>query len=129
VRAEPEPAAGRPARGRRGSADLAGGGGDGEGSPRADKLAERTGFSAEDLAFLWDALANMFEHDHSAARGEMAVRGLITFKHASALGNAHAHVCRCLCRGPVVAGDPVARRRRRGRRPSAAPGRGPRGRE
>jgi CRISPR-associated protein Csd2 len=93
------------------------------------KLAERTGFSAEDLAFLWDALANMFEHDHSAARGEMAVRGLITCKHASALGNAHAHVCRCLCRGPVVAGDPVARRRRRGRRPSAAPGRGPRGRE
>jgi CRISPR-associated protein Csd2 len=55
------------------------------------KLAERTGFSAEDLVFLWDALANMFEHDHSAARGEMAVRGLITFKHASALGNAHAH--------------------------------------
>lgn len=55
------------------------------------KLAERTGFSAEDLAFLWDALANMFEHDHSAARGEMVVRKLIVFKHASALGNAHAH--------------------------------------
>jgi CRISPR-associated protein Csd2 len=55
------------------------------------KLAERTGFSAEDLVFLWDALANMFEHDRSAARGEMAVRGLIAFKHASALGNAHAH--------------------------------------
>jgi CRISPR-associated protein Csd2 len=55
------------------------------------KLAERTGFSAEDIAFLWDALANMFEHDRSAARGEMAVRGLIAFKHASALGNAHAH--------------------------------------
>jgi CRISPR-associated protein Csd2 len=54
------------------------------------KLAERTGFSAEDLVFLWEALANI-EHDHSAARGEMAVRGLITFKHASALGNAHAH--------------------------------------
>jgi CRISPR-associated protein Csd2 len=55
------------------------------------KLAERTGFSAKDLVFLWDALANMFEHDRSAARGEMAVRGLIAFKHASALGNAHAH--------------------------------------
>jgi CRISPR-associated protein Csd2 len=55
------------------------------------KLAERTGFSAEALVFLWDALANMFEHDRSAARGEMAVRGLIAFKHASALGNAHAH--------------------------------------
>jgi CRISPR-associated protein Csd2 len=55
------------------------------------KLAERTGFSAEDLVFLWDALANMFEHDRSAARGEMAVRKLTAFKHASALGNAHAH--------------------------------------
>jgi len=55
------------------------------------KLAERTGFSQTDLAFLWDALANMFEHDHSAARGEMSARKLIVFKHASALGNAPAH--------------------------------------
>ncbi len=55
------------------------------------KLAERTGFSADDLAFLWEALANMFEHDRSAARGEMSARRLITFKHASALGNAPAH--------------------------------------
>jgi CRISPR-associated protein Csd2 len=55
------------------------------------KLAERTGFSTDDLAFLWEALANMFEHDHSAARGEMAARRLITFKHASALGNAPSH--------------------------------------
>jgi CRISPR-associated protein Csd2 len=56
------------------------------------KLAERTGFSEADLAFLWDALANMFEHDRSAARGEMAARKLVVFKHASALGNAQAHV-------------------------------------
>jgi CRISPR-associated protein Csd2 len=55
------------------------------------KLAERTGFSTDDLAFLWEALANMFEHDHSAARGEMAARRLITFKHGSALGNAPSH--------------------------------------
>jgi CRISPR-associated protein Csd2 len=55
------------------------------------KLAERTGFSPADLAFLWEALANMFEHDHSAARGEMSARKLIVFKHASALGNAPAH--------------------------------------
>lgn len=55
------------------------------------KLAERTGFSEADLTFLWDALANMFEHDHSAARGEMAARRLVVFKHASALGNAPAH--------------------------------------
>lgn len=55
------------------------------------KLAERTGFSGADLSFLWDALAQMFEHDRSAARGEMSARRLIIFKHASALGNAPAH--------------------------------------
>jgi CRISPR-associated protein Csd2 len=55
------------------------------------KLAERTGFSQTDLAFLWEALANMFEHDHSAMRGEMSARKLIVFKHASALGNAPSH--------------------------------------
>jgi CRISPR-associated protein Csd1 len=56
------------------------------------KLAERTGFSTDDLTFLWEALANMFEHDHSAARGEMTARRLITFKHGSALGNAPSHL-------------------------------------
>jgi CRISPR-associated protein Csd2 len=55
------------------------------------KLAERTGFSDADLELLFEALANMFEHDRSAARGEMASRKLIAFKHANALGNAHAH--------------------------------------
>lgn len=50
-----------------------------------------TGFSEEDLALLWEAIINMFEHDHSAARGKMAVRKLIVFKHESMLGNAPAH--------------------------------------
>jgi CRISPR-associated protein Csd2 len=54
-------------------------------------LAGRTGFSDADLALFWDALANMFDHDRSAARGEMNARRLIVFKHASLLGNAPAH--------------------------------------
>lgn len=54
-------------------------------------LAGQTGFSEEDLQLLWDALVNMFEHDRSAARGEMATRGLYIFKHSSELGNAPAH--------------------------------------
>ena len=55
------------------------------------KLAERTGFTEDDLELLWRSLTNMFEHDRSAARGEMAARRLIVFKHESALGNAPAH--------------------------------------
>jgi CRISPR-associated protein Csd2 len=55
------------------------------------KLAERTGFAGDDLELLFTALESMFEHDHSAARGEMASRKLVVFKHASALGNAPAH--------------------------------------
>ena len=54
-------------------------------------LAAQTGFSEEDLTIFWKALTDMFEHDRSAARGLMATRGLIVFKHASALGNAPAH--------------------------------------
>lgn len=56
------------------------------------KLAERTGFGEEDLQLLWESLINMFEHDRSAARGEMSARKLIVFKHDTALGNAPAHV-------------------------------------
>ncbi|MDA8522361.1 type I-C CRISPR-associated protein Cas7/Csd2 [Acidovorax sp. NCPPB 4044] len=56
------------------------------------KLAERTGFSDADLELFWNALTNMFEHDRSAARGEMAARKLIVFQHESAMGNAPAHV-------------------------------------
>ena len=50
-----------------------------------------TGFSEDDLALLWEAIINMFEHDHSAARGQMALRELIVFRHESELGNAPAH--------------------------------------
>ena len=54
-------------------------------------LAAQTEFSDADLDLLWEALTNMFEHDRSAARGEMATRGLYVFKHDSQLGNAPAH--------------------------------------
>ena len=53
-------------------------------------LADRTGFSDDDLALFWSALGNMFDHDRSAARGEMNARGLYVFKHDSTLGNAPA---------------------------------------
>ncbi len=54
-------------------------------------LAEKTGFSEEDLELLWNALANMFEHDRSAARGVMSSQRLFVFKHQDKLGNAPAH--------------------------------------
>jgi len=54
-------------------------------------LAEQSGFSEEDLQLFWRALLDMFEHDRSAARGQMATRKLIVFKHDSKMGNAHAH--------------------------------------
>lgn len=54
-------------------------------------LARDTGFTATDLELLFEALSNLFEHDRSAARGEMAVRGLLIFEHESALGNAPSH--------------------------------------
>lgn len=55
------------------------------------KLAEKTGFSEDDLETLWTALRDMLELDRSAARGEMAARRLIAFRHDSPLGNAQAH--------------------------------------
>ena len=54
-------------------------------------LAAKTGFSDKDLAKLWQALTLMFEHDRSAAHGEMAARKLIVFKHDSSLGSQPAH--------------------------------------
>ena len=62
-----------------------------EGYVSANLARKTTGFSEEDLALLWQAILNMFEHDHSAARGKMAVRELIVFKHDSELGNAPAY--------------------------------------
>lgn len=57
----------------------------------ANDETKGTGFSEEDLALFWDALVNMFEHDHSAARGKMAARKLFVFKHKDELGNAPSH--------------------------------------
>lgn len=54
-------------------------------------LANQTGFNEEDLKLFWEAMQNMFEHDHSAARGMMNTRKLIVFKHQTALGNQLAH--------------------------------------
>lgn len=54
-------------------------------------LAAQTGFNEEDLKLFWEALQNMFEHDRSAARGEMNTRKLIVFKHQNSLGNKHTH--------------------------------------
>jgi CRISPR-associated protein Csd2 len=54
-------------------------------------LAEKTGFGEADLDLLWNALANMFEHDRSAARGIMSSQKLYVFKHQDKLGNAPAH--------------------------------------
>ena len=62
-----------------------------EGYISANLARKTTGFSEEDLALLWNAILNMFEIDRSAARGKMAVRQLIVFKHDSELGNAPAY--------------------------------------
>ena len=53
-------------------------------------LAEKCGFSEQDAEILWQALTEMFEHDHSAARGKMGTRKLYVFKHDKRLGNAPA---------------------------------------
>jgi len=63
-----------------------------EGYVSANLARKTTGFSEEDLELLWEAIVNMFEHDHSAARGKMAVRKLYIFKHNSELGNAPSHM-------------------------------------
>ncbi len=62
-----------------------------EGYVSANLARKVTGFSEEDLELLWEAIINMFENDHSAARGKMAVRELIVFKHSKELGNCPAY--------------------------------------
>ena len=62
-----------------------------EGYVSANLARKVTKFTEEDLALLWNAIINMFEHDHSAARGKMAVQSLIVFKHEDELGNAPSH--------------------------------------
>lgn len=59
-------------------------------APLASHPVKGTGFSEDDLELLFRSLEGMFEHDRSAARGEMATRKLVVFRHASALGNAPA---------------------------------------
>ncbi|MFZ3151100.1 MAG: type I-C CRISPR-associated protein Cas7/Csd2 [Anaerolineaceae bacterium] len=71
----------------------------------ANQAGKGTGFSEEDLELLWDALANMFEHDHSASHGAMATRKLVIFKHESELGNAPAHQLFDLVQVERVNGD------------------------
>ena len=62
-----------------------------EGYISANLARKVTGFSEEDLELLWEAVINMFEHDRSAARGKMAVRELIVFKHSKELGDCPAY--------------------------------------
>lgn len=62
-----------------------------DGYVSANLARKVTGFSEDDLNLLWEAIVNMFEHDHAAARGNMAVKKLIVFKHATELGNAPAY--------------------------------------
>lgn len=62
-----------------------------EGYISANLARKVTGFSEEDLELLWESIINMFEHDHSAARGKMAVRELIVFKHSKELGDCPAY--------------------------------------
>lgn len=57
----------------------------------ANHPSKGTGFSEDDLAVFWEALRAMFEHDRAAARGQMATRAIIAFRHDSDLGNAPAH--------------------------------------
>lgn len=57
----------------------------------ANDAVKGTGFSTEDLSLFWEALWNMFEHDHSASRGKMSARKLFIFRHESELGNAPAY--------------------------------------
>lgn len=62
-----------------------------DGYVSANLARKTTGFTEEDLQLLWDAIINMFECDHSAARGKMSVRELIVFKHESEFGNCPAY--------------------------------------
>ena len=55
----------------------------------ANKVAD---LSEEDIELLWSAIINMFENDHSAARGKMCMRKLIVFKHDSVLGSCPSHI-------------------------------------
>lgn len=72
-------------------------------------LAKQTGFSEEDLELFWEALKNMFDLDHSAARGLMSAQKLIVFKHDSVLGNAPANKLFDLVKVEKVQSDVIPR--------------------
>jgi CRISPR-associated protein Csd2 len=72
-------------------------------------IAAKTGFTEGDLELLWEAIINMFEHDHAAARGKMAVRKLLIFKHDSELGNVQAHKLFDLIKVNKIEGNKPAR--------------------
>lgn len=80
-----------------------------EGYVSANLARKTTGFSDEDLALLWEAILNMFELDRSAARGKMAVRELIVFRHESEFGNAPAYKLFDLVRAEKKSGVDVPR--------------------
>lgn len=63
-----------------------------EGYVSASLAQKLTGFDEEDLELLWNAIINMFENDHSAARGKMSMRHLFVFKHDTLLGNCPSSV-------------------------------------
>lgn len=63
-----------------------------EGYVSAALAQKLTGFDEEDLELLWNAIINMFENDHSAARGKMSMRHLFVFKHDTLLGNCPSSV-------------------------------------
>lgn len=63
-----------------------------EGYISAALANKTTNMTEEDVELLWQAIINMFEHDHSAARGKMCMRKLYVFRHDSVLGNAPSHV-------------------------------------
>lgn len=79
-----------------------------EGFVSANLAQKSTGFSDEDLHLLWEAILNMFEDDHSAARGRMAVRELVVFRHETPCGNAPSH--KLFARVKVEKNTPIPRR-------------------
>ena len=63
-----------------------------EGYISAAQANKVTDMTEEDVELLWEAIINMFENDHSAARGKMCTRKLYIFKHNSILGNSPSHI-------------------------------------
>lgn len=80
-----------------------------EGFISANLARKNTGFNEDDLELLWEAILNMFDNDHSAARGKMACRELIIFKHDNELGRCPSHKLFDLVRIEKINSNTVAR--------------------